>query len=81
MNWIVQKVRPKVPGRTRTRRSCAGTARRRDIELPIAARNRRTTTKDSRRVRRKATAKEKATRTSSRASATIVASQVTCQGL
>ena len=32
------------------------------FELPIAARNKRTTTKDSRRVRRKATAKEKGTR-------------------
>ena len=59
------KVLPKVPKRTRTQRSCAATARRRAIELPIAARNRRTTTKDSRRVRRKATAKEQATSRSS----------------
>ena len=48
--------------RTRIERSCAGTARRRAIELLVAARNRGTTTKNS--VGRKATAEEKTIRRS-----------------
>ena len=47
------RVLPKVSERTRTQRSCAGTARKKAIELAIAARNRKTTTEDGRRVRRK----------------------------
>ena len=72
------KMLPKVPEWSR-RKSCFGTERRRAIELAIAARNRRTTTKDSRRVRRQATAKARTTRRSSKGSSTRVARWVTCR--
>ena len=49
------------------------------IELPIVARSKGTTTVESRKVPRKATAKARATRKSSKANATSVARQVTCQ--
>ena len=69
----------KVLARNRTQRSCVGIARRRVIELPIVARSKETTTVESRKVPRKATSKGRATRKSSKANATSVARQVTCQ--
>ena len=60
---------PKVPARVRTQRLCVDAARR----------NRGSTTRDSRKVRRKATEKGKTTRKSSKANATSVARQITCR--
>ena len=79
LEGVTQRCFGRCRKRSRIRKSCDGTARRRAIELPTAGRNRRIPTKDSRRVRRRATAKEKATRRSSRASATSVARRVTCR--
>ena len=72
------KVLPKVLARNRTQKKCVGIARRKVIELPIVARSKGTTTVESRKVPRKATAKGRATRKSSKANAISVARHVTC---
>ena len=64
------KVLPKVLARNRTQKWCVGITRRKVIELPIAARSKGTTTVESRKVPRKATAKGRATMKKSKANAT-----------